>query len=85
MRFAEWMSVPLLDVLLIAAGVWLLPYFARLLANPPLILALAVAGAYLVMCAGIWLLKLIERPPSPAAPVHPQWQLYGIDAACHRR
>lgn len=63
MRFAERLVAPVVDGLLVAAGLWLLPLVREVFCAPHWAGAILVVLAYSALCAGMWLLKLIERRP----------------------
>jgi hypothetical protein len=66
MRLAERLVAPVLDAMLVAGSIWLLPLLRMQFAKPSYGSAWLVLAAYLGLCAGMWLIKLIEAPPKPA-------------------
>lgn len=62
MRLAERLAAPALDLLLVLCGWWLLPALRVLFDSRPALLVLPVCLGYLGLCAGIWCLKLVQRP-----------------------
>jgi hypothetical protein len=54
-----------LDGLLVAGSIWLLPLLRLQFAAPSFAGAWLVLAAYFGMCAGMWLLKLVEQAPKP--------------------
>lgn len=65
MRIAQRLAAPVLDGLLVAGSIWLLPLLKLQFAAPSFAGAWLVLAAYFGMCAGMWLLKLVETVPRP--------------------
>lgn len=55
----------MLDALLVAGSIWLLPPLRAQFAQPSIAGAVLVLAAYCAMCAGMWLLKLLQAPAKP--------------------